>query len=195
MRIALIFSLVLGLSASALADSAPVAPPPDTPAAESASTAPEEGDAAAPATPSTTVPDPLLEPEPLLGSPGTYDGMVATFLRTMLMLALVLGLVYLVLHKGVGELVARQRQGQRIKVVERVPLEQKRALYLVEVDGREILLAGSDHGVVQLLDVKGGAGFAGALEKNAARGRAAGQDATSGAVSTFVAPSATEGAG
>jgi flagellar biogenesis protein FliO len=68
------------------------------------------------------------------------------------MLGVVVALIYLTLHKGVGKLVQKSQQGKRVRVVERVSLDQKRAIYLVEVDGREVVLGGGDGGVVHLFD-------------------------------------------
>lgn len=209
MRIAIVFVAVLVSASAALAD---IAPPPDSPPPEppkpevSAAQVPDQAPAPAATGASPTsatsqaapAKDPLLEPEPLLvDSPSTYEGVVGTFVRTMLMLALVLGLVYLVLHKGLGQLVAKQRQGQRIRVVERVPLEQKRALYLVQVDGREILLASTDNNVVQLTTPEAqDPGFKGALEQTRARGVT--QEGGGGAVPVIMSTSskaASEGLG
>lgn len=77
-------------------------------------------------------------------------GFLWSFVKSMLMLALVLGLAYLVLHQGLGRLVQRTQGGRRVRVVERVPLEQRRSLYLVEVDGQEILLAGTDGAITPI---------------------------------------------
>ncbi|MFZ9888362.1 MAG: FliO/MopB family protein [Myxococcota bacterium] len=77
-------------------------------------------------------------------------GFLWSFVKSMFMLALVLGLAYLVLHQGLGRLVQRTQGGRRVRVVERVPLEQRRSLYLVEVDGQEILLAGTDGGITPI---------------------------------------------
>lgn len=82
--------------------------------------------------------------------PSGLEGVVSTFLKTMLMLGVVLGLAYLTLHKGVGKLVQRAQQGKRIKVVERVGLDPRRALYLIEVDGKEMLIASSEGGITRL---------------------------------------------
>lgn len=66
------------------------------------------------------------------------------------MLAVVLGLAYLVLHQGLGRLVQRTQGGKRMRVVERVSLEQRRSLYLVEVDGQELLIAGTDGAITPI---------------------------------------------
>lgn len=78
------------------------------------------------------------------------SGLIGTLLKTMLMLALVVGAAYLTLHKGVGKLLSRAQQGQRIQVVERVPLGERRSLYLVRVDGKEMLLGVGEGGITAL---------------------------------------------
>lgn len=81
-------------------------------------------------------------------------GFLWSFLKSMLMLGVVLALIYLVLHKGLGRLVQRTQMGRRMRVVERIALDQRRALYLVEVDGHEVLLAAGD-GAVVAVDLPG----------------------------------------
>lgn len=95
-------------------------------------------------------PDALLAPEapPEIGS-GLSD-MLGPFIKSMLMLAVVVGLAYLTLHKGLGKLMTRAQAGKRIKVVERVSLDQRRSLYLVDIDGNEVVLAGGEGGVVHI---------------------------------------------
>jgi flagellar biosynthetic protein FliO len=43
--------------------------------------------------------------------------------------------------------VAARRKGARMRVVERLPLEPRRGLYLVEVDGRELVVGVTERGV------------------------------------------------
>ena len=80
---------------------------------------------------------------------GTAD-IVKSLLRTVLMLAVVLGLVWLTLSKGMGKLVERANAGKRVKIIERVALDARRSLFLVEVDGKQMLLGGGD--VVRIHD-------------------------------------------
>lgn len=90
---------------------------------------------------------------------GTAD-IVKSLLRTVLMLAVVLGLVWLTLSKGMGKLVERANAGKRVKIIERVALDARRSLFLVEVDGKQMLLGGGD--VVRIHDFvsPGSRGFA-----------------------------------
>lgn len=107
------------------------------------------------ATPPVPPPPPVDEelmkelPPPAMGM-GELIGPLA---KTMLMLGVVLLIVYLTLHKGLGKLVERQNAGKRVKVVERVVLDQKRSLFLIELDGRQMLLAAGEGGVLHLKDV------------------------------------------
>jgi len=75
---------------------------------------------------------------------------VWSFVRSMLMLGVVLALVYLVLHKGVGKLVRKTQAGRRMQVVDRIVLEQRRTLFIVDVDGEEMLLAATDGSITRL---------------------------------------------
>ncbi len=108
------------------------------------------------ATPPVPAPPPIDEelmrelPPPALGM-GELIGPLA---KTLLMLCVVLFIVYLTLHKGLGKLVERQNAGKRVKVVERVVLDQKRSLFLIELDGKQMLLAAGEGGVLHLGDVE-----------------------------------------
>lgn len=119
---------------------APVVAPSEAPAA------------AAPPAPDPLLDEPLSDPAAPMASEGMGD-LLGSFARTMLMLCLVLGLVYLTLHKGVGKLVQRSQVGKRMRVVERVGLDPRRALYIVDVDGREMLIGTGEGGMVHLADL------------------------------------------
>lgn len=95
-------------------------------------------------------PPPPLDPveRPPAFTTGDAGSFLWSFVKSMLMLGLVLALIYLVLHKGLGRLMQRTQMGKRMRVVERIALDQRRALYLIEVDGQEVLLAGSDAAMV-----------------------------------------------
>jgi flagellar biogenesis protein FliO len=115
--------------------------------------------------PAVAPPPPVLSPTPTIG-PTEKDGLrppmgpplnvsdlIWPMLKTFLMLGVVLAIAYLTLHKGLGKLVERQTAGKRVKVVERIGLDQRRSLYLIDIDGQQMLLGASDHGVVHLRDV------------------------------------------
>lgn len=139
---ALLFVFSVGLLASsvALAD-VPSSPPLETPVET------DPVDVVVDEKPDLTEPVAIDDPT---GVAGALDGLIWPFIKTMLMLCLVLGLVYLTLNKGLGKLIQKTQAGKRIKVVERVNLDQRRALFMVEVDGKEILLAAGDGGVSRL---------------------------------------------
>jgi flagellar biosynthetic protein FliO len=50
-----------------------------------------------------------------------------------------------------GHRLSRGKEGQRMRVVERLGLEPKRSIYLIEVDGRSLLI-GVSEGSVRLLE-------------------------------------------
>jgi flagellar biogenesis protein FliO len=83
----------------------------------------------------------------------TSSGLLMPFAKTMLMLGVVLGLAYLSLGKGLGKLMERAQQGKRIKVVERIALDTRHSIYLVNVDGHHMVLAGGPAGVSHIKDV------------------------------------------
>lgn len=129
----------------------------DNPAAD-ADAAPTDGEAPLPE-PDIYADDPMADELP---GNGVADA-VGVFLKTMLALGFILLLAYLTLSKGVGKLVAKSQQGKDIKVVERIGIDQRRALLLVEVDGRRFLIGTSESGMTTLADLSdksGGRPFA-----------------------------------
>jgi len=123
-----------------------LAPDGADPVAPAPAPADEAPTAARPASPP---PDIDTLPPPSLG----MGELLGPLFKTMLMLAIVVGIAYLTLHKGLGKLVARQNLGRRVKVIERVGLDPRRALFLVEVDGRQLLLGAGEGGVVLLKEM------------------------------------------
>jgi hypothetical protein len=85
-------------------------------------------------------------------APVGIGDIMLPFVKTMVGLIVVLGLIYLTLHKGLGTLVAKGQMGKRMRLVERVALDQRRAIYLVEIDGKEMMLAGGEGGVVKIVE-------------------------------------------
>jgi flagellar protein FliO/FliZ len=99
-------------------------------------------------------PPPLPEPPRELPSPSLGMGdLLGQLVKMILMLGVVVGLAYLTLNKGLGKLVERQNLGKRVKVVERVALDAKRSLFLVDLDGKQMLLGAGEGGVVFIRDV------------------------------------------
>lgn len=163
-------AVALGLAGPAFAgDASPLPPPgPSTPTTTSESledalpVAPSS-DAVAPVAPgeagaparlpadAAAVDERLKDlPPPSIG----LGELIGPLMKTMLMLGVVLVVVYLTLHKGLGKLVERQNLGKRVKVVERVALDPKRTLFVVEVDGQQMLLGAGEGGVVLLKDLQ-----------------------------------------
>lgn len=146
--IAALLVVMLAAPAEVPAVEGPVTLAPDVPAAPTVS-ADIVGAPARPPPP----PDIDTLPPPSIG----LVELLGPLFKTMLMLAIVVGIAYLTLHKGLGKLLMRQNLGRRIKVVERVSLDPKRALFLVELDGRQMLLGAGEGGVVHLKDLGPGA--------------------------------------
>lgn len=72
-------------------------------------------------------------------------------LRMLIFLGIVLVLIYVVLKKGLPLLVNPSAYGSRaVKVIERIPVDQKRSLLVVEVQDK-IYLLGSAEGQVNVL--------------------------------------------
>jgi flagellar biogenesis protein FliO len=154
-------ALALLFAAAPSSAEAPLGAPPEAQATTTTAPSTTDADATAPATTpppamppvvdvTTAPPPPPLDPVEVPPAFQAEDAgsFLWSFVKSMLMLGVVLALIYLVLHKGVGRLVMRAQMGRRMRVVERIALDQRRALYLVEVDGQEVLLAGSEGGVV-----------------------------------------------
>jgi flagellar protein FliO/FliZ len=94
--------------------------------------------------------------------PLTAGDVVQPMLKTVVALSIVLLLVWLTLHKGMGRLLEKAQAGKRLKVVERVALDARRSLFLVEVDGRTLVVGGGD--LVRLDGVGGSTLAAGAAD-------------------------------
>jgi flagellar biogenesis protein FliO len=121
-------------------------------AASPSAAAPVDGDGGSPPSPAieggdvepTKPPPPppfdLDETAPAL----TASDVVQPMLKTVVALSIVLLLAWLTLHKGMGRLVERAQAGKRMRVVERVALDARRSLFLVEVDGVTLVVGGGD---------------------------------------------------
>lgn len=87
-------------------------------------------------------------------------GMGWVMFQTFLALGIVLLLVYLTLNYGVRRMMGLRLPtglaGLRlVDVVERVPLDQKRAMYVVKVAGEYLLIGGTDGGLNLLSKIDG----------------------------------------
>lgn len=95
-----------------------------------------------------------------------------TLFRTMLVLAIVVGLAWLTLNVGLRRLLgikAVSGGGGLVKVIERVALDPKRTLFVVEVAG-EVLLVGGAEQSMTLLTKLNAEEVARLRAENAARG-------------------------
>ncbi|MEW5853701.1 MAG: flagellar biosynthetic protein FliO [Myxococcota bacterium] len=125
---------------------APVTPPPsDAPAPTPATTVTPATPAAAPA-PTRPAKEPPLgfEPEDLRGIGGSAaDGLAgawAIIVKSLVALCAVLMVIYLVLGKGLARMAGKMSAARTMRVVDRLGLDARRTLYLVEVDGVRALV-------------------------------------------------------
>ncbi len=81
-----------------------------------------------------------VEPTMLSGGYGLY------LVQTLLALGAVCLLAWIVLRWGLKRVYGRGREGRLMRVVDRLPLEPRRALWVVEVAGRYLLLSTSEQG-------------------------------------------------
>ena len=100
--------------------------------------------------PMTPLPREYLDGEPT-GPITTMGDVIITFLKAMAALGAVLALAWLTLGKGIPKLVEKAQAGKRVKVVERIALDARRSLFLVDIDGRLVVLGGGD--IVKLADL------------------------------------------
>lgn len=79
------------------------------------------------------------------------NGLLASglwaLLQMIIVLIAVIALAYLVLHKGVGFFVKKTQANKLIQIKERLALDQKHFLYLVNVENRRFLMGTGDGGV------------------------------------------------
>lgn len=67
-------------------------------------------------------------------------GALTPILETLLALAAVIALAYLILHKGLGAFIHKKQSRHLIQIKERVALDARRSICLVEVDHRRFML-------------------------------------------------------
>lgn len=112
-----------------------------------------DGGVAEVSVPMTPVPPEYLD-DSLTQPITTMGDVIITFLKAMAALAAVLALAWLTLGKGIPKLVEKAQAGKRVKVIERIALDARRSLFLVDIDGRLMVLGGGD--VVKLYDLTEG---------------------------------------
>ncbi|MBX5482234.1 MAG: flagellar biosynthetic protein FliO [Myxococcaceae bacterium] len=90
--------------------------------------------------------DPFAAPDPD-GNPDP-ESMLGTLWKMFLSLGIVIGLVYVTLNYGLRKLMgargAMLGRAALVKVVERVPLDPKRTLFVIEAAGEYLLVGGAD---------------------------------------------------
>lgn len=152
-RPALLASALLFLAPALVVAQAPApaqpaaAAPAPTPTAPAAPTEPSLG--AAPAAPGSELPDPFA------AQPAEeQESLGWTLVRTLLLLGAVLATIYLTLNVGLRRLMGLQNvavgRQSVVTVLERVPLDQRRTLFVLKA-GDEYLLVGGGEGGLQLL--------------------------------------------
>ncbi len=140
------------VAAPAPASPAPVAAPASAPRAETPSLAEAPlaaGESVTPAPRSTTPAEPDL-----LGAEAEQESLGWTLVRTLLLLGAVVVSIYLTLNVGLRRLMGLQGvpmgKPSVVSVLERVPLDQRRTLFVLKA-GDEYLLVGGGESGLQLL--------------------------------------------
>ncbi len=88
-----------------------------------------------------------------INSPGLSFGWL--FAKTVLAMVIVVGLAFWFLKYIFPRLYGRHFQpSSRIKVVERLGLEARKALYVVQVGKKSILVGVTDHHISKLMDLE-----------------------------------------
>ena len=85
---------------------------------------------------------------------GMPAGYGIYLLQTLIALGAVCLLAYVVIRYGLKRLYGAGRQGERLRVLEHLPLEPRRSIYLVEVAGKQLLIGTSEGGVSLLSEVE-----------------------------------------
>lgn len=101
----------------------------------------------------TAAPAPVLPQDPPAQGEMPFDldqeprNAASYMIRSLLVLLGVILLAYFALHKGVGLLGGRLAQGRMLRIVDRIGLEPKKTLYIVEVARHYYLIGTSEGGV------------------------------------------------
>lgn len=114
---------------------------------------PVQGAPAPGAAPAPVPPDPLAADDTIPGvnaSDAGFDGL-KQLLQMLLVLGIVVGLIYLTLNFGLRRLMGLRGvpmgRSQLVQVVERIPLDPKRAMYVVRAGGEYLLVGGGEEGL------------------------------------------------
>lgn len=101
--------------------------------------------------------DPFAKEVPISETPFDNSKFVGEFFYMLLMLGILISLVYFLawfLRRMTTVRVDQLNEGSALKIIERRPLSQRTTLYLVEHEGKKIVLAESPTSCVQLLPQK-----------------------------------------
>ncbi|MBI2743375.1 MAG: flagellar biosynthetic protein FliO [Chlamydiales bacterium] len=100
-----------------------------------------------------TVPSLDQTPDETIPETPTYEYALGKMLLTLLgLIVLIILTVWMLKKLGSGK--AGSASGQSIKILERRPLSQKSVLYLIEVQGKQVLIAESQLEVRRLADIE-----------------------------------------
>ncbi|MGI5863681.1 MAG: flagellar biosynthetic protein FliO [Myxococcales bacterium] len=91
-----------------------------------------------------------LDDRPQWAEPGTGVSLLGSLVRMLVVLAVVVAIIYLTLNFGLRRLVQVPGRASVVTVHERIALEPKKSVYVVEAAG-EYLLVGVGEGEVNLL--------------------------------------------
>lgn len=83
------------------------------------------------------------------------EGLGVQLIKTLFMLAVVVGLIYLVLNVGLRKMMGLKGAplggaGGVVSVIERIPLEQRRTMFVVKAAGEYLLVGTSEGGMATL---------------------------------------------
>ena len=78
-------------------------------------------------------------------------------IKTILAMSFILALAYVVIRYLFPLFrMGAQTKGSRIKIIDRAGLEPRRALYIVQIGKKTVLLGTSEHGLSKLMDLQEG---------------------------------------
>ncbi len=101
------------------------------------------------------------------GAESVPTGYGLYLLQTLLALGAVCLLAYVVLRVLARRIHGLGRKGRLVRVVEHLPLDQRRSLYVVEAGGRTLLLGASEAGIGLVAELERASEQAGAGEEAA----------------------------
>jgi flagellar biogenesis protein FliO len=154
LRVLLLIAALAAPGSAAAQAQLPSAPAPA--AAPAAAPAPTPPVAAPPAAAKDPAKDPALYGS--MDEPSPVDGPGYLLFKTLVVLGLVVAVIYLTLNVGARKLLKLGPQSNAlVKVVDRVPLEPKKSLYVLQVGGEFLLVGASEQGLalVSKLDAEG----------------------------------------